>query len=666
MVWRHTTIITVVVCFLLENKSMMSIQKYTPVFLGLMLFACSNHNIQKSVPKAPVKVLKKVYYDGISDDLLTAGLGLAGLRSSAPILPEQPTAAELRKSSYYHQYKALNDLSVAGGFGVLYGFSEQQLSIAGYEFWTQRRITNGVFHTLVMQLPDGFDVENACLVVAASSGSRNVLGAVGTSGSWALTHGCAVVYTDKGTGTQVALTDGYGYQIDGLISNSGEQLEATALETASSYHVVQKHAYSQVNPEQYWGEFVLDASQFGLDLLMQEKGLIRKDVKVIAASVSNGGGAVLRAAEIDQFGLIDAVVAAEPQVNLTHQYELKDSSGSKSIRTKPLLELSMNLSLYEPCAALDESLNDAPFKMNTVLIQALQQSRCHALQQNGYLVSTNLAEQSREALHKITQLNIEKSALQMSQLNTLANMWGAINHTYSNSYLQTSAADNLCQSAISAFTAQGLPRALSENEKVGMFSLSSGIVPSNGMDLAFTDSNNEVQSKMILAAGFGFASQHCFYQLLGNEKMQLAFDAIEAHPEKNQVPTLILHGQADGTVAVNHASRAYYHRNQSSEMANQTLRYYEIENVQHFDAFLAYPGFDQKFVPMHPYFEQALDLMYAHLFSKQPLPESQLIKTQARGLDMGQVPALNQDHIPRIEQQATQLIKVNQQQLEIE
>lgn len=650
---------------------MQSKLKYIPAGLCLLLLSCSNHSNRMPPHKVPVEVLKATYYDGVEDDLLTAGLGLVGLRSAPPIIPEQPSATALRQASYYHQFKALNDLSNAGGFGILYGFDESQEPIAGHEYWSQRSVATDAYHTVVLQLPDRFNMQQACLVVAPSSGSRNVLGAVGTSGSWALAHGCAVVYTDKGTGTQLALDNQRSYQIDGLIDEGYEaaankNLEATRLKPASSQHVVQKHPYSQVNPEQYWGYFVLDAARYGLALLEQEKGLARNQIKVIAASVSNGGGAVLRAAENDPMGLIDAVVAAEPQINLNHQYTLKQASGISNITTKPLIELSMNMSLYEPCAALDDSLNEAPFKMNTAMIQGLQKSRCAALKQYGYLEATELKAQISESLSKIERLEIEPSALQLSQLNTLANMWGAINHTYSNSYLKKSAQDNLCQSAMSAFSPQGIPRALSETEKTAMFALSNGIAPSNGVELAYSNQQNEIQSRMVLASGFGIESQSCFYQLLSDTNMQTALETIKASPENNQIPSIILHGQADGTVAINHASRAYYHRNQSSQTVNQNMRYYEIENAQHFDAFLAYPGFNQQFVPMHPYFEQALELMYAHLFSAHSLPESQLIKTEPRGLTEGLVPALNQSHIPRIKQQAMNRITVKQQQLEVE
>ncbi len=170
---------------------------------------------------------------------------------------------------------------------------------------------------------------------------------------------------------------------------------------------------------------------------------------------------------------------------------------------------------------------------------------------------------------------------------------------------------------------------------------------------------------MVSAPAMGLSSQLCFKQLLTQTDLQQAIQAVVAQPANNQLPTMILHGQADGTVAINHSSRAYFHQNQSSQQPNLQLRYYEIERVQHFDALLTYPGFAQHFVPMHPYFEQALDLMYAHLFEGGALPASQLIKTQPRGLVKGQVPALSHIHAPPISHQPAQQILANKHQLEI-
>ena len=65
-------------------------------------------------------------------------------------------------------------------------------------------------------MPDTFDPAHACIVTATSSGSRGIYGAIGASGEWGLKRGCAVAYTDKGTGNGLhdLMTDAVGL-IDG-------------------------------------------------------------------------------------------------------------------------------------------------------------------------------------------------------------------------------------------------------------------------------------------------------------------------------------------------------------------------------------------------------------------------------------------------------------------
>ena len=62
-------------------------------------------------------------YDGVTDDLLTAGLGKTGLAGAAPgfINPLAPTPAELRRRAIWTNYRAALDITAAGGYGTLYG-----------------------------------------------------------------------------------------------------------------------------------------------------------------------------------------------------------------------------------------------------------------------------------------------------------------------------------------------------------------------------------------------------------------------------------------------------------------------------------------------------------------------------------------------------------------
>src|SRR6187455_1417142 len=68
--------------------------------------------------------LKITTYDGVTDDLLSAGLNQAQLES--PTLPafvdqNNPTADELRRRAIYNTYRAIVDPVRAGGMGLLWG-----------------------------------------------------------------------------------------------------------------------------------------------------------------------------------------------------------------------------------------------------------------------------------------------------------------------------------------------------------------------------------------------------------------------------------------------------------------------------------------------------------------------------------------------------------------
>jgi hydroxybutyrate-dimer hydrolase len=172
------------------------------------------------------KVLRSDY-DGFNDDLLTGGLGATGLAGSVPpkvANAASPTPEELRRLAIYNNYRALVDVSPGGGYGILYGpmagaegkAADRDGKVAGTEYLAllDGRDDGNPRTTVALQVPETFDPANACMVTATSSGSRGVYGAIGTSGEWGLKKGCAVVYTDKGTGTGFFdLENGNGYTL---------------------------------------------------------------------------------------------------------------------------------------------------------------------------------------------------------------------------------------------------------------------------------------------------------------------------------------------------------------------------------------------------------------------------------------------------------------------
>ncbi|MED5467981.1 MAG: 3-hydroxybutyrate oligomer hydrolase family protein, partial [Pseudomonadota bacterium] len=78
-------------------------------------------------------------------------------------------------------------------------------------------------------------------------------------------------------------------------------------------------------------------------------------------------------------------------------------------------------------------------------------------------------------------------------------------------------------------------------------------------------------------------------------------------------------------------SRPYVGLNQAVEGRHSNLRYYEILNAHHLDVLNGFPGIGDRYVPLHHYYFQALDLVWAHLVEKQPLPPSQVVRTVPRG-----------------------------------
>ena len=161
-----------------------------------VLSACGGGNDGNNVPgnvkPAFVGQVTTNHYDGVSDDLLTAGLGASGLASAtAPSIANAtaPTAAELRRLAIYANYRALVDTAAKGGYGTLYGpnvdasgnVTQGSGMIAGSEYIAYSDDGTGQQNVvLLVQIPDSFDVSNPCIITATSSGSRGVYGAIST------------------------------------------------------------------------------------------------------------------------------------------------------------------------------------------------------------------------------------------------------------------------------------------------------------------------------------------------------------------------------------------------------------------------------------------------------------------------------------------------------
>src|ERR1043166_5701557 len=311
--------------------------RLTITLLGSVSLATLVAQTDIQCARADEKGVLFTHYDGVTNDLLTAGAGKAGPGGAVPPPVADPlhaTAEELRRLAIYNNYRALIDPTSAGGYGLLYGpnvkadgtVTSSEGLIAGDEYLAFEKGHDGRTNvTMMVQIPDSFDPTNSCIIAAPSSGSRGVYGAIATAGEWGLKHGCAVAYSDKGTGTgahdlqnnTVNLIRGERADAaqagdDSTFTANLSDGERMAFNTATPNRFAFKHAHSQQNPEKDWGLNVLRSINFAFSLLNEKfrsRGIeiSKRNTIVIASSVSNGGGASARAVEQDDDRLIDGL-----------------------------------------------------------------------------------------------------------------------------------------------------------------------------------------------------------------------------------------------------------------------------------------------------------------------------------------------------------------------
>ncbi|GGC10255.1 D-(-)-3-hydroxybutyrate oligomer hydrolase [Marinobacterium zhoushanense] len=644
-----------------------------------------------------IGTVSSTQYDGVSDDLLTAGLGLSGLQAAAPALSSPPSTAELRRLAIYNNYRALVDVASNGGFGSLFGprtsvdadgnvNSGGSGMIAGTEYLAYADDGSGRQNvTLMVQVPAHFSPDHPCIVTGTSSGSRGVYGAIGTAGEWGLQKGCAVAYADKGTGTglhdldtnSVSLIDGQRADADlaGNESSFSADLDAAArtdLLTAWPYRVAIKHAHSKQNPEADWGLNTLQAVQFAFYVLNEQFGPEHKlqghkvvlrpsNTLVIASSASNGAGAALAAAEQDQGHWIDGVAVSEPQIQLLPDDRVSVERGQRLLSGsgKTLFDYTSFANLYQPCAALSTRAVDAPGRLFVPAASAA--NRCAALRANGLLNADVLADQAEEALDRLFDYGWEPESV-LLHASHYAFATPAIAVLYANAYGRFGVEERLCAFSYAGVDAAGAPAPIAGTALEQSFGSGNGIPPTAGAqiinDAAVGGPRRDAVSisPSTGLTDFNVDGARCLRDLLqpGSaeaQRVQQGIDEVLRRANLHGKPAIIVHGRSDALVPVGFSSRPYFGLNQLVEQGESQLRYIEVTNAQHFDAFIdhvALPGYDSHFVPLHPYLGEALDWIYDHLSTGRPLPLSQVVRTTPRGGVPGAAPALTSANLPPI------------------
>ncbi|HEX4418299.1 MAG TPA: 3-hydroxybutyrate oligomer hydrolase family protein [Kofleriaceae bacterium] len=682
------------------------------------------------LPPRITNIVGPTTYDGVTDDLLTGGLGTTKLGSTtAPgfVDPANPTAAELRTRAIYTNYRAVLDATVAGGYSVLYGPNIDVTGhdtlgeglIAGTELLAYADDGTGKQNVTVMvQIPASFDKTHPCIVTAPSSGSRGIYGAIGSAGDWGLKHGCAVAYTDAGKGigyqdlatNKVNLIDGrlMDRATAGNLAHFALDLgdgPLAAFNTAFPNRIAYKHVYSQQNPEKAWGQNVLDSVRLAFWALNEAyspvdgasqkhtKTIVPDNTIVITSSISNGGGESLQAVEQDTEGLIDGIAVTEPNAQPASMTGVTVNFNGAAVPNagKPLIDYFTYRMLYEPCAAISpkaqapngvrpgwfgfgtDPLGSALTQVGGVELKTVATGRCQSLADKGLITGGTTDQQADAALAKLLAYGWTdplNNALHASHYR-LADMYVAFG--YVAAYGKFSVADDICGFSLANIDAAGhvAPQAATQTS---LFGTSNGL--NSGAEVIYDDSmagpilyhlgvspsthrldgalDGELcMRNMVTGVDTVTGAPLTGVALLNSLRVQAGMHDVLLSGNLHGRPAVIIQGRSDTLLPVNHASRAYVAFNSKIEGGNN-VHYYEIENGNHFDAFIpnlaggGVQGYDTLLVPVHYYFINGMDLMWAKLTGGADLPASQVVRTTPRGGTPGSAPPITTTNVPKI------------------
>jgi hydroxybutyrate-dimer hydrolase len=650
-----------------------------------------------------------------TQDLLTGGIGRTGFgAAAAPAYadPLNPTAAELRRNALYANYRAILDPSANGGYGRLYGPNIDNAGgdtrgeglIPGKEYIGSIDDGSGRKRVVVaVQVPTSFDPANPCIIAGPSSGSRGVYGAIGTAGEWGLKRGCAVTLTDAGKGMGLYdPTDDSVSKVDGtratrtaagalnfFAATISDAARAT-FNAAFPNRLALKHMHSQLNPEKDWGADTLDSVRYALWVLNQEYAGLTPDgsnrvvrftganTLVIAGSASNGGAAILRAAELDTGGLIDGVVASEPSAQplRTTGYSVQLGGAPVALWGKSLIDAFTVANIYQPCAALAPSAVMAEISiynyMSLTGMNGRAANRCAALAARGLVTGSTAAEQGTSALQKLRAYGFTAENDTMHNAHYGLGNAPIIAAMYTTAFGRFGLADNICSSSVAQVDAAGVVVPLAAASKAQSFAVGNGTANGSPASVVYNDSVGGARSWAFGVsptsgtADFALDAALCQRALVTgtnavtgaaltatsvptlaqSQAVQAGIAEVQLSGNLRGKPTIIVTGRSDALVPINHASRAYAAYNRSVEGAASQLSYIEVANAQHFDTFLPFSGFDNRFVPLHVYFNRSMDAMWARLKSNTALPGSQVVRTTPRGGAPGAAPALTAANVP--------------------
>jgi hydroxybutyrate-dimer hydrolase len=301
-------------------------------------------------------------------------------------------------------------------------------------------------------------------------------------------------------------------------------------------------------------------------------------------------------------------------------------------------------------------------------------NRCTALAAKGLVTGATTADQATDALARLHAYGWTADNDQMHNAHFALGNAVIISTMYTNAYGRFSVTDNLCGMSLAAVDGTGSPVATSATVKAASFATGNGTANGSPATVVYNNAVGGAKSWPLgVSPSSGLADLSldaalCQRALVtgvdlvsgavldaGTTPTKAQSDAVRAgvaevllNGNLRAKPTLMVAGRSDALLPVNNSERAYTAYNRMVEGAASKLSYIEVTNAQHFDSFIPFSGFDSRYVPLHAYFMQAMNAMYAHLKTGAALPPSQVVRTTARGGVPGAAPAIAATNVPAI------------------
>ena len=329
---------------------------------------------------------------------------------------------------------------------------------------------------------------------------------------------------------------------------------------------------------------------------------------------------------------------------------MQDGYAPLNAHSRTLIDYTTLVNVYQGCASL------APANLTAPLNLAGSAGRCTSLKAKGLLTATTTTDQAIEAQQIINNYGILTEQNPVQPGYWFANVPQSISVTYANTYGRFSVADNLCDFSFGVGAAAEFRRwrprprrrssapATAFRRRPGCHS-STMRLPAARRRIAprrptriWTVRCACARWRPVNAIAMATAT------VSGNDdakRVEKGVRDILADGKLGGVPAIFVTGRNDAILPPNHTSRAYYGLNQIEEGRKSKLRYYEVTNAQHLDSFNQFPGYNAAYIPLHRYYIQAMDLMYAHLRTARALPPSQVVHTIPRGPGAPPITAAN-------------------------